>query len=483
MKPYDLVVIGGGSGGLTAATIAGRVGAQVLLVDKQYLGGDCLHYGCVPSKALIRCANVAHTVRDAGRFGVKLHGNSTVDFSDVMQYVREAIDVVGNSDSEEVLRSRGVDVVFGGARFLSPTRIQVGDRQLEASRSIISVGSRAVAPPIPGLRKAGFIDHVGLFQLNEQPRRLVVIGGGPIGVEMGQAMARLGSEVTILERSDRLLRNDDEELARLLAAYLEEELTLLVGASVTEVRRLAHGKTVVFEEDGEQKTIDCDEILVATGRKPNLEELGLAEAGVDFNSKGIIVNDRLRTTAPNIWACGDCTGSYQFTHFAEAQARVATRNALFAGNEKFKEKDVPWTTFSDPEVAHVGMTEAQARAEHDPIRVYRFPYAELDRAVCDGMTKGLGKIVCDLNGNILGASLLGSHAGEAITEIVIAMKASIPLHKLAQFIHVYPTLGRIIRRLGDQRFLEEGVGRWTRKIFGRYRGEKQILERRIKLFA
>ena len=469
MRSFDLAVIGGGSAGLTAASIGGRVGARVLLVDRETLGGDCTHHGCVPSKALIRCAKVAHTARQAERFGTHV-GDVRVDGAAALRYVRATVEKVKSGETPEVLRARGVEVAFGGATFLSPTRLKVGEEEVEAGRSILAVGSRALAPPIPGLREAGFIDHVGLFQLEDLVRRWVVIGGGPIGVEMGQALARLGATVTIVQGADRILERDDGELTTLRAGYLREELELILGAKVVEVARAGSGKAVTIEHEGSRRVLECDEVLVAVGRKTNLEGLGLEAAGVKTHARGIEVDKTLRTSAENIWACGDCTGGQQFTHFAEAQARVATRNALFLGSTAFREQWVPWTTFSDPELAHVGLVEADARRERrDDMRVYRFSYSELDRAVCEGETRGLAKVVCDPRGKILGASFLGPHAGEAISEIVIAMKAGLTLSKLAGAIHVYPTMNRIVRRLGDQRFLEEGVGRLTKKVFGRFK--------------
>jgi len=468
-KHYDLAVIGGGSAGLTAAAIAGRVGAKTILIDKERLGGDCTHYGCVPSKSLIRCAKVAHTARHAHRYGTRT-AQVEVDYGRVAEYVREAIAEIESHETPEIVAQQGVEVAFGGARFLSATRIQVGEREIEATNSVLAVGSGAFAPSLPGLDESGAIDHVGLFELNVLPRRIAVLGAGPIGMEMGQALARLGAEVTILQRGERILKRDDEELADLLAGYVRDELRLVCNARVREARA-AHGvKQIVYEADGKEATLDCDAILVAVGRKPHLEGLGLEAAGVACTERGVIVDAKLRTTARNIWACGDCTGSMQFTHFAEAQARVAARNALFLGSQSFEPARTPWVTFTDPELAHVGMTEAEAGAAHEKVEVFRYPYEKLDRAICEGETHGLAKIVTAPSGRILGASILGPRAGEAITEVVIAMNAGITLQKLSSFVHPYPVMNRIIRRLGDERFLARGVGTVTRKLFGRYRG-------------
>jgi pyruvate/2-oxoglutarate dehydrogenase complex dihydrolipoamide dehydrogenase (E3) component len=467
---YDLAVIGGGSAGLTAAIIAGRVGAKSILIDKERLGGDCTHYGCIPSKSLIRCAKVAHTTRQAGRYGVRIP-QIEVDYGRVAAYVREAIARVESHETPEVLAQHRVEVAFGGARFLSPTRIRVGGREIEASRSILAVGSRATSPSIPGLDEVGAINHVGLFELTKLPPRIVVVGAGPVGMEMGQALSRLGAEVTILQRGPRVLTRDDAELAELLAGYVREELRLVCNANIVEATAVDESKAIVFEANGKQEAIVCDEIMVAVGRKPNLEGLGLEQAGVSFNQHGVVVNDKLRTSAREIWACGDCTGSLQFTHFAEAQARIAARNALFAGSQYFEEDSTPWVTFTDPELAHVGMTEAEATRTGKRYEVYRYPYDRLDRAICEGETNGLAKLVATPKGKILGASILGPRAGEAIAEIVVAMRAGIAIQELSSFTHPYPVMNRVVRRLGDERFMARGIGSFKQRLFGTYKGD------------
>jgi len=465
---YDLAIIGGGSAGLTAAFIAGRVGAKAILIDRERLGGDCTHHGCIPSKALVRCAKVAHTARQSDRYGVRIP-QVEIDYGRVAAYVREAIATVESHETPDILNQQGVEVAFGGARFLSPTRIRVGEREIEAAKSILAVGSRAVSPTIPGLEAVGAIDHADLFELTELPRRIVIIGAGPIGMEMGQALSRLGAEVTVLQRGPSILERDDAELSELLDGYLREELRLVCNATVREIRTVTGNKAVVFEANDKQETVVCDEIMVAVGRKPNLESLGLEQAGVAFNERGVVVDAKLHTTARNIWACGDCAGSLQFTHFAEAQARIAARNALFAGSQRFEEESTPWVTFTDPELAHVGLTEAQAARSGKNYEVYRYPYAKLDRAICDGETNGLAKLVATPRGKILGASILGPRAGESISEIVIAMKTGITIQKLSSFTHPYPVMNRVIRRLGDQRFMTRGISNLKRTLFGKYK--------------
>ena len=464
---YDLVVIGGGSAGLTAAAFAGRVGARVLLVDRERLGGDCLWSGCVPSKALIRCATVAHTAGRSRDYGVLT--DPTVDFPGAMAHVRGAMERIAVGDSPEALKARGVETAFGGARFVGPRRLQVGGREVTSRAVIIATGAGPSAPLIPGLAETGYLDHVSLWSLAELPRRLTVVGGGPVGVEMAQAFARLGAQVTLVQRGERILPRDDAELTGLLRGYLEEELTVLCGAAVVGAQRRGAEKVLTVRADDEERDLVCDEVLVATGRRPALEGLYLETGGVRVTARGIEVDASLRTSAAGVYACGDCIGGPQFTHVAEAQARVATRNALFRGRARFA-RTLAWTTFTDPELAQVGFTEAQARRHDAKVRVHHVEYRDLDRAVCDGETRGRAKVVCDRRGHILGASLLGSRAGEAASELTVAVDAGLTIQRLGASIHVYPTFSRIVRRLGDQTFLDEGISPLTRRLLGTFRG-------------
>ncbi len=469
---FDMAIIGGGSAGLTAATVAGRLGARVLLVDKERLGGDCLYYGCVPSKALIRCAKVAHLMRTAARFGLRPSEPPApeVDIRAVLQFVWDAVEELKAHDSPEALAEHGVQTRFGGARFLSERRIAVGDGVVEADRIILAVGSHAAAPPIEGLEEVGFIDHVKIFHLQQMVRRLVVIGGGPIGIEMGQSMARLGSRVTILQSGPSILPNDDPELTSMLGEILSDEMEIRLNARVIRVETAGDMKRVVYRVGDEEHSVEGDEILVAVGRKPSLDGLDLEAGGIEYTDRGVTVDPYLRTSNRRVWAAGDCTGSPQFTHLAEAHARIATRNALFRWRKKMDSQGCPWTTFSDPELAHVGLTEPSARSQGLDIQVYRFPYSRLDRAVTEGEARGLAKVVCTGRGRILGASLLGPGAGEALGELVLAMREKIPIDRLASTIHVYPTMSRIVRRLGDQRFLGQGLGKTTMRLFGSFKG-------------
>jgi pyruvate/2-oxoglutarate dehydrogenase complex dihydrolipoamide dehydrogenase (E3) component len=322
---------------------------------------------------------------------------------------------------------------------------------------------------ISGLAETGSLDHVSLWSLAELPRRLAVIGGGPVGVEMAQAFARLGADVTLVQRGERLLPRDDAELTGLVRGYLEEELTVLCGAAVVGARRRGAEKVLAVRTAGVEHDLVCDAVLVATGRRAAIEGLDLEAGGVRAGLDGIEVDARMRTSAAGVYACGDCTGGPQFTHVAEAQARVAARNALFRGRARFG-RTLAWTTFTDPELAQVGLTEAQARRHGAKVRVYRFAYGDLDRAVCDGETRGRAKLVCDRRGHILGASLLGSRAGEAASELTVAADERLTIQRLGASIHVYPTFTRIVRRLSDQAFVDDGVSPLTARLFGKFRG-------------
>lgn len=478
MGRFDLAVIGGGSAGLTAAIVAGNVGAKVLLVDKKRLGGDCLHSGCIPSKALIHAARVAHSARTAAAVGVRT-GEINVDFSQVMAHVRSRIEAVGEGETPEKLEDHGVEVTFGGARFLSPEKILIGkDREVESKSFVIAVGAKPWIPPVEGLEAAGYLDHKSLFNKRDLPQRLAVVGGGPVGVEMAQALCRLGVEVTLLEAGPRLMVRDDKELAHELQKILTRELNVVCSAKVLAVERNGQTKTVRFQQTlpGEGtapkaargESLEVDEVLFATGRRPHFENLNLDAAGVQATHAGVVVDDTLRTTAKNIWACGDCAGSYQFTHFAEAQARVAARNALFRGNSNFRPKSVPWVTFTDPELAHTGLTEVDAVKRGVDHLVYRYPYSQLDRAITDRATEGLAKVVVTPKGKVLGASILGPSAGEAISEVSLALDAGWTLSQIGESIHPYPVMNRVLRRLADQRFFQEGISNWTRTLFGKF---------------
>lgn len=465
-------MIGGGSAGLTAVTIAARMGARSLLVDRESLGGDCLHYGCVPSKSLIASARMAHRMRTARKYGLQSM-DPEIDFGHIMDRVNSIREQIGVHESPAAIRELGVDVALGGAQFTDEFTLEIGgSTSVSGQKILIATGSHAKAPDIPGLAETGYIDHVGLFKMKTLPERLTVIGGGPVGVEMGQALSRLGSRVTIVQRGSRLLPREDPELSAVLQDSLTDEgIRLLLSASPIRVRRHEDHKEIEIEQEGKLHTIHCDEILVAVGRAPNTEDLNLSAAGVLANLKGIIVDHKLRTNKAHIFAVGDCNGGPQFTHWAEYEARIATRNALFRGSSKRSMQTLPRVTFTDPEVASVGLTleEVRNNDRQSEVHEHRYPYSQLDRAICESEAIGAIKIVVDKNEKILGAHIIGPGAGEAITEWALAMDNRWSLRDIGKTIHPYPTMNRINRRVADDEFLAHGISRWTIRLFARFK--------------
>lgn len=446
---YDLVIIGGGSAGIPAAQLAGTLRASVALVDREKLGGECLYTGCVPSKALVHAAQVAAAVRNAGAVGLRA-ALEPPSLSEVMDAVQRAIEqVYVESDAPEHLIERGVEVAFGEARFISPHTLYLNDQTITARHFLIATGSHPAIPSIPGLREAGFLTNETIFSVRALPERLAVIGGGPIGCELGQAFARLGSQVTILQRPARLLPKDEPDASAALQAQLElEGVTVTLGAAVTRATRTDQGAVLDVLVGSETWQLPVDAILVATGRAPNVDDLDLEAAGVRYDARrGVSVDAYLRTSTPHIYAAGDVTGGYRFTHAAALDARVAVRNALFPGKKKRDTRVMPWATFTEPEVARVGLTEAEARRQHGAdARVDTQPFAGVDRAVTDGATSGFVKLISTANGRLLGAQIVGPRAGDIINELALALARHLTLAQIAAVTHVYPTFALAIQQ-------------------------------------
>ncbi len=448
---YDLVVIGGGSGGLLVAGVAASLKAKVALVERERLGGDCLWYGCVPSKSLIHASRIAYQLKTASRFGVYCQ-EPEIDFTKAIGHVQDVISTIQPHDSPERFESLGVEVIFGSGEFLDRQSFEVNGRRLKARAFVIATGSRAAIPPIPGLQQAGYMTNEQVFSVKTRPDSLAVIGGGPIGCELGQAFSRLGSQVTIIATSDRLLPKEDPEAAQVVQAQFESEGIRILTKTRVERVEVANGKKYLWV--GQQK-IAVDEILIATGRQPNVESLNLEPAGVERNQlsasgygassdgKGIRVNAFLQTTNPRIYACGDVIGGYQFTHVAGYEANVVLKNALFFPLTKANYRVIPWATFTDPELARVGLTEQQARERYgDDVYVVKQDFADVDRAQAEAATIGFAKIITRRNGQILGAHLVGPSTGELIHEIVLAMSHKLKISALSG-IHIYPTLAEV----------------------------------------
>jgi pyruvate/2-oxoglutarate dehydrogenase complex dihydrolipoamide dehydrogenase (E3) component len=438
---YDVTVIGAGSGGLTAARLAAALGARTALIDKERLGGDCLHYGCVPSKALIHVAKVVALARSASALGLA-SADLRVDLARVSAHLQQVIERVAAGEEVYV---EGVSVRFGQARFRSSHELDLNGEALLSRRCIIATGSRPRVPDVPGLAEAGYLTNEDVFDLQHLPPSLVVVGGGPVGVEMAQAFARLGTGVTLIQGPERLLPREEPEVSAAIARALAGDgVRIETGARLERVRGRGDKKVAQARRGEQLLTVEADELLIALGRVPNVEGLKLDAAGVAYDGKtGITTDAYLRTTAANIYAIGDVIGGYRFTHVAAYQAGVAVRNALLPiGRKKVDYRVVPWVTFTDPEAARVGLTEEEARQQGGPIRVVRLPWQAIDRAQTEGEPDGFIKLILPAKGDtILGAHLVGGRAGELLGELALAMRHRLGLADVLAAIHAYPTLG------------------------------------------
>ena len=476
---YDLIVIGGGSAGLVAAGGAGILGAKVALVEKNLLGGDCLYTGCVPSKSLIRSAKFASDVNRAGEFGFEVSSFKFKNdkFAAVTDRVQKIIETIEEHDAPEVFEEMGVEIVFGSPKFLNKNEIEVSlkdsgeKRIMKAKRFCISTGSSPFVPPIEGLKETKYITNEEVFHLKELPERLIVLGGGAIGIEMGQAFQRLGSKVSIIEMSDRILSKEDEEVSAFMTKLLEAEgVKILTKSKAVKAESNDKGeKIITIETDGKTKKITGDEILAAVGRKPNVKDLDLEKAGVKYDEKKIFTDDYLRTSAKNIYAAGDVTNHFQFTHMADYEAQVVLQNCFlfFPFTKKADYSVVPWATFTEPEVARVGLTEKEAREKHGEVKIIKVEFEANDRAQAESETEGFAKII--LSGKkIVGAHIVGLRGGELIHEFVLAMKLNLSLDDLSKAIHVYPTLSKITQAVATEKTLETLRSPFVQKWFGRY---------------
>ena len=470
---YNLVVIGAGTAGLVTAAGAAGLGAKVALVERAWMGGDCLNVGCVPSKAVIAAARAAAAVRRASEFGVHPPEQLTLDFAAAMERMRRLRAEISPHDSAKRFQELGVDVYFGEAQFLDSNSVTVDATRLQFKRAVIATGARAAAPPIPGLETVSYLTNETLFTLTELPRRFGVIGAGPIGCEMAQSFARLGAEVFLVEATHGILPREDRDAAEIVQSAMTSD----------GVRLLCCGKNLQIKNDGGIRlTVDShdrnydervDQLLVAVGRKPNVEGLNLKAVGVESNAKGVVVNDRLQTTNPRIYAAGDVCSPYQFTHAADFMARIVIQNALFMGRAKASRLTIPWCTYTSPELAHVGLSEQDAKQQNIEVDKFIQDFRGVDRPLLDGETHGLAKVLVKKGTDrIVGATIVAEHAGDLIAEITLAMTHGLGLKKIGSTIHCYPTQVEAIRKLGDQfnrtrltprvKSLFETWLRWTR---------------------
>jgi pyruvate/2-oxoglutarate dehydrogenase complex dihydrolipoamide dehydrogenase (E3) component len=455
---YDLVVIGAGTAGLVVAAGAAGLGLglKVALVERSLMGGDCLNVGCVPSKSIIRSSRVVADMRNAEPFGVHRPDSIQVDFATVMRRMRKVRADISPHDSVERFQMLGIDVFLGSARFISGDAVAVDNTTLRFKKAVITTGARAARPQIPGLEETGYLTNETVFSLTELPRRLAIIGGGPIGCELAQAFHRFGSDVTLLHNHDHLLNKEDADAAEIVQQqFIREGINLALDVTIENVEKTHGGKVLRFHHNGTLETVEVDEILVGAGRQPNVEGLNLETVGVQYDPRqGVTVNDYLQTTNPRIYAAGDICMNWKFTHAADAAARIVIKNTLFApfglGRSQLSDLVMPWVTYTDPEIAHVGMYEHQARDNGIETDIIKIPLTDVDRALADGESEGFAKILHKKGSDtILGATIVARHAGEMISEVTLAITTKQGLNALSTVIHPYPTQAEAIKKAAD----------------------------------
>lgn len=454
---YNLVVIGAGAGGLVTAAVASGLGAQVALIESDLMGGDCLNIGCVPSKTLLKSAKVAATMKRCQEFGIIVNGSVEVDFEGIMERVRKVrASIAPNDSAQRFAEQLGVDVFLGRGTFISASQIQVNDSILEFSKAVIATGGSADVPTVKGIDSIPYFTNANIFNLTQLPSRIAVIGTGPIGCELGQAFSRFGSQVVMINRSDSVLGKEDSDAGNLIKNALQRDgVHFILNATLTEFSLDRQGDpfpeiTIRYTVEGIEDTLTVEAVLFCTGRKANVTGMGLEEANVEYSSKGIIVNDHLQTSQKHIYAVGDCCTDFKFTHVADFMARMVVRNALLFSSARFSDLIIPWVTYTDPEVAHVGLYPRDMVARDIAFDTFTKAFEHNDRAMADGVNEGYIKIHTNKGSDvILGCSIVGSHAGEMISEITVAMTAKMGLGTLASAIHPYPTMAEGIRQCGD----------------------------------
>jgi dihydrolipoamide dehydrogenase len=460
---YNLTIIGGGSGGLTAARVATALGANVLLVDKDRLGGDCLNYGCVPSKSLIHVARVVQQAKNAAKLGL-MPANLGVDMAKVSEYIQGVIARVAEGEN---IYTEGVTVKFGKVSFKSNTELSLNGEEFTSRNTLIATGSRPITSKLEGLQETGYFTNEDVFNLLNLPESIIIVGAGPVGVELGQAFERLGAKVTLLQKPDRILPGEDPEVSAAVADVLRSEgIDIYTNIRFIKAVRNGNKKVVLTKQGDNLMTFKADEILLALGRQPNIEGLNLEAAGVKFDNKGIKVDDYLQTSTSNILAIGDVIGGYRFSHVAAYQAGVAVRNALVPiGKKKVDYRVVPWCTFTDPEAARVGLTPDEAEKQYKQVRIVKFPWHEIDRAQAEGETTGFIKLVlAGKKDEIVGAHMVGARAGEMLGEMSLAMQHNLTLNDILNTIHAYPTMNTGVQQTVFEAYLEGTAAANNRRI-------------------
>lgn len=458
---YDVIVLGGGTAGLVTASGCARLGRRVALVEREALGGDCLWTGCVPTKALVASARLAHQMRHAEKYGLE-PVTPRVSPKSVMESMREQRRIISRHDDPEKFRKLGIDVIEGKARFAASHEIEVDGRTLTAKDVVIATGARTAVPPVEGLKESGFLDHASFLSGDDFPASILILGGGYIGIEFAQIFSRFGSRVTVVEMLDEIVNKEDADVIERLREILTiEGIDLFTGWAVKSVRSDGVKKTARIEnKSGESRELVVDEVFVASGRRGNTDELGLEAAGVKVEKSWVVVDKFLQTSVPRVWAAGDVHGGLQFTHVAGYEAVKLVRNMLFPGKSAADYSHIPWALYTDPEVGHIGMTEKEARAKHgDAVKVYKVEMADVDRAVVDRTPAGLLKLVCDAKGRILGAHALCANASTVIEEIVLARRKGLKIGDLAQRISSYPSLADGVQKAAAL-YYQDVAGSW-----------------------
>lgn len=473
---YDLIAIGAGAGGFVSSKLATGLGKKVALIEKGLLGGECTNRGCVPSKALIKAAAAAHQARHLRDYGLETAGELKLSTKNVMQYVKGAVKKVYDSHPASAFEKLGIDVLFGDPKFLDSHRISLGGKVLSAKKFMIATGSSALIPPIEGLASVPYLSNENLFDLVTLPASMIILGAGPIGMEMASALNHLGVRITVVEMSERIMLREDEELVKLLAEKLTADgITFLTGTKAVRAAGKDGGISLTIEDRQQQRReVQAGSILVAVGRKPNVEGMDLEKAGVAWTPKGITTDQYLRTTASNIFACGDVVGPYQFSHMTEYQAVIATRNAFLPFRKKVNYDTVAWCTFTDPELAHAGLTEEEARQRYgNTISIYRYEFRNTDRARTDNAEFGRAKFICDRCGRLLGAHILGERAGELIHEAQLLRHLKLSFTKIAPMIHIYPTFTDVVRQPAKLLYVDRLRNNPVLKILAKVLGKKK----------
>ncbi|SDJ11442.1 dihydrolipoyl dehydrogenase family protein [Salimicrobium halophilum] len=454
---YDIIVIGGGAGGLTVAAGAASLGAKTAIIEKrESLGGDCLHYGCVPSKALIEAANEIYTARNVAYAGVKAEGK--VDLGKVMKRVQESVTTIEEHDSIERFESLGVDVYLGAPEFTENRELFVNGEVLRGKKIVIATGSTVNVPPVEGLEEADYWTNETVFQQTELPERMAFIGAGPVGLEIAQSFARLGTDVTVFEGGATILKKEDRAIQKKAMEILEREMTIVTDARVQKVSS-GSGETVVhYTKDGKEETLSTDRIFLAAGRKPNTEGLNLSQGGIVTNEKGFIdVDETLRTENPNVFAIGDVTGEMPFTHVAGEHGKLVVQNALFSLKRRMSYEAMPWNTYITPEIFHIGRTQEEAAEEYEDILVYETQLQDVDRFVSDHASEGFVKIITDVKGKILGAHAIGKGAGDWMQPVVAVMTEGKTIRDLSGMVYPYPNHAAALESTASQY--------WRQKLF------------------